>query len=160
MSKFSNSDCLQKVDSVITRAVCDETLLVPLFSESSQINSIYTLNESASLAWALLDGSRTLAQVSAAVAEAYQAAQPAVEADVRALIDQLLEMGFVEAAKGEPGKGEPWKSSSALGLYAQPKIMEVLMERHQQVLGFCNTVSSSGAGYAGCVGAVCFEEVG
>jgi hypothetical protein len=49
----------------------------------------YELNEVGSTVWAACDGTRTVAEIVALVVEEYDAPPETVEADVRALVDDL-----------------------------------------------------------------------
>ncbi len=56
---------------------------------------VVTLNETGSAIWTLCDGSRTIEQLVAEIASAYQTEQGAVRADVETLLDELTEAGFL-----------------------------------------------------------------
>ena len=56
---------LKKNPAIATRAIGEDTILVPVLKSSEEINCIYSFNKSAARVWELLDGKRTLAQVKA-----------------------------------------------------------------------------------------------
>jgi len=48
---------------MVTRVIDDETILVPIYKTSEEINCIYTLNKVASMVWHMIDGKRTLSEI-------------------------------------------------------------------------------------------------
>ncbi len=65
----------------------DSMLLVP--------EGIVSLNETAAAALELADGSRSFEAIVAALAERFDAPEPALAQDVRELLDALVARGFV-----------------------------------------------------------------
>ncbi|GAG05978.1 unnamed protein product, partial [marine sediment metagenome] len=47
---------LRKNPDMVTRVIDDETILLPIYKTSDEINCIYTLNKVASRVWELIDG--------------------------------------------------------------------------------------------------------
>ncbi len=68
---------------------------MPVARTDSEVDSIYTLNETASTIWDALDGARTLGQVLAIVVEEYEISRQEAEADLYDLIAQLHEVRAV-----------------------------------------------------------------
>jgi len=57
----------KKNSEIVTREIDKEIILVPTFKTSDEINSIYTLNPSASAVWNMIDGKRTMGAITKAV---------------------------------------------------------------------------------------------
>ena len=58
-------------------------------------DSVVTLNETGSAVWSLCDGTRTVGEIINELASAYQVASTEIADDVNALVDQLVEAGFL-----------------------------------------------------------------
>jgi hypothetical protein len=53
----------KKNPKIVVRKIEDETILMPLYSTSEEIDCIYTLNDAAARIWELIDGKRTLGKI-------------------------------------------------------------------------------------------------
>jgi hypothetical protein len=53
----------KKNSKIVVRKIEDETILMPLYSTSDEIDCIYTLNDAAARIWELVDGKRTLGKI-------------------------------------------------------------------------------------------------
>jgi len=53
----------KKNSKIVVRKIEDETILMPLYSTSEEIDCIYTLNDAAARIWELIDGKRTLGKI-------------------------------------------------------------------------------------------------
>ncbi len=56
---MKKQQALRKNPNIVTRVIEEETILLPVYSGSKEINSIYTLNEPASRIWSMINGKRT-----------------------------------------------------------------------------------------------------
>ena len=54
---------LRKNPDMVDRVIDDETILLPIYKTSEEINCIYTLNKVASRIWGLVDGKRTVGEI-------------------------------------------------------------------------------------------------
>lgn len=90
------SDRYQKNPAFVARRVVDETILVPIRHALDELDSIYTLNETANLAWTLLDGAHTLSEICQRVTEEYEVDLEQAWTDLNELVLQLQEIGAVE----------------------------------------------------------------
>jgi hypothetical protein len=54
---------LKKNPDMVTRVIDNETILLPLYKSSDEINCIYSLNKAASAVWNLIDGKTTLSDI-------------------------------------------------------------------------------------------------
>jgi len=52
----------QKDPAMVSRQIAGEVILVPIRKNVGDLESIYTLNDTAACAWALFDGQHTLAK--------------------------------------------------------------------------------------------------
>jgi hypothetical protein len=82
--------------SVVARVVAGETLLVPIRAKVGDLASIYSFNGTGSLIWKLLESPRTVAQLAAAVAQAYEVDAAQAERDVTDFVGEMKSVGLVE----------------------------------------------------------------
>jgi len=87
---------LRKNPNMVTRVIEDETILLPIYKTSDEINCIYTLNKPASRVWELINGKRTLAQIKKEVLNEFDATEAEVDKEMEGLFKDLKE---IEAVK-------------------------------------------------------------
>jgi hypothetical protein len=63
------------------------------------LESIYSLNETAARVWELLDGRRTLAEILELLVQEFEVASVTAETDLRVLVEQLAEAGAIQAGR-------------------------------------------------------------
>jgi hypothetical protein len=90
--------CYQKDESVVSRDIAGEVILVPIRQNVGDLESIYTLNETAAFIWALLDGKRTVGDIRDHVVAEFEIDKVEAEADLRELLAQLEAIGAVRKA--------------------------------------------------------------
>lgn len=84
--------------SIISRLIDDEVILVPIRQNVGDLESIYTLNETAARFWELLDGQRTLADICDLVVTEYEVDLEEAQSELVELIKQLEEFDAVKRA--------------------------------------------------------------
>jgi phage terminase small subunit len=80
---------IKKSDEVVSREIEGKVVLMPLHKTSKDLNYIYTLNETASLAWGLFDGKSTTGDIRKSISEAYDVAQDKVEKELCEFVKDL-----------------------------------------------------------------------
>lgn len=83
----------RKDPSIVSREIAGEVILVPIRQNVGDLESIFTLNESAARAWALVDGQHTLDEICIQIVAEYEVSQAEAQKDMVELFDQLLEIG-------------------------------------------------------------------
>jgi len=83
---------LHKNPDMVTRVIDNETILLPIYKTSDEINCIYTLNKVASGVWNLIDGKRTLAEIKSKVLSKFDATKEEVEKKKKKLLKDLKEI--------------------------------------------------------------------
>ena len=73
----------------------DTVILVPIRQSASELDSIYTLNETAASAWELMDGEHTLEQICEALVAEYQVDPAEAQDDLFELAAQLCELKVI-----------------------------------------------------------------
>ena len=90
---FDDETCVVRSSAVIARGLRDQTLLMDMDSER-----YLTLDPIASQIWSMLDGSQSVAHITAAIVDEYDAPATTVRADVDALLNELFDLGLVHRA--------------------------------------------------------------
>jgi hypothetical protein len=85
----------RKNGNIVYRTVADEALLVPVGKSDTALGYIYSLNEVASRVWELLDGSRSLKEVRAALLEEFQVDEKTLSADIEVLVEDLKHLKLI-----------------------------------------------------------------
>ncbi len=83
---------------VVLRRVGEEGVLVPVRNNVGDLDSIFTLNQSAITIWEALDGNTALYRVIDRVYTEYEVDRDTAAADARELIGRLAEAGLIEKA--------------------------------------------------------------
>ena len=83
-------------DDIVAREIEGELLIVPLVAGIGDADDeLYTLNETGHAIWNRLDGTRTLAQITAELADEFDAPPDAIGEDVLGLMGELARRGMV-----------------------------------------------------------------
>lgn len=82
-------------DSIVSRKIDDETILVPIRQNVGDLNSIYTLNKVGARIWDLLDGEITLQEIVKKITEEFDVTTEQAEKDAEEFIDRLKKIGAV-----------------------------------------------------------------
>jgi hypothetical protein len=97
---------LVRSQSVVARVVAGETLIVPVRSNVGDMASIYSFNVTGSMIWRLLESPRTVAELVAAVKQAYEVEPARAEHDVTSFVNEMKSVGLVEASATVPMPGD------------------------------------------------------
>jgi hypothetical protein len=82
--------------SIVAREIAGEVILVPIRQNVGDLESIYTLNETAASVWELLDGRRSVGDVCEAIVVEFEVEASEAERDVEELLAQLEEISAIE----------------------------------------------------------------
>ena len=74
---------------MVSRTIEDETILMPLYKTSDEINCIYTLNDVAARIWELIDGKRNLAQIKKKLSEEFEATEKEMDKELNKFLEDL-----------------------------------------------------------------------
>ena len=77
-------------DSIVSRKIADEFLLVPIKQNVGDLESIYTLNEVATRVWELIDGKKKVKEIKDKIVEEFEVTPQEAEKDLASLVKQLL----------------------------------------------------------------------
>ena len=91
-------DFLEKVykksDSIVSRKIADEFILVPIRQNVGDLESIYTLNESAARIWELIDGEIRVGEIREKIVDEFEVTPEEAEKD---LMEHLQELEGIRA---------------------------------------------------------------
>jgi hypothetical protein len=79
----------KKNDSIVSRKIGDEFILVPIRQDVGDLESIYTLNETAALIWELTDGKTQVSQIKQKIVEEFEVNPEEAERDLMEHLQQL-----------------------------------------------------------------------
>jgi hypothetical protein len=84
----------KKSDSVVFRKIGDECILVPIRQDVGDLDSIYTLNETAAVIWELIDGKTKVGEIKERLLKEYDVSSSQAEDD---LMDNLKQLEGIKA---------------------------------------------------------------
>jgi hypothetical protein len=87
--------CYKKDPDMVSREIAGEVILVPIRRNVGDLESVYTLNETAARAWTLFDGSHTVNQIQDQIISEYEVDEDEAQLDLIELIQQLEEIGAI-----------------------------------------------------------------
>jgi hypothetical protein len=95
MTDLSLEQCFARSDGYVTRAIAEETLIVPTSQQVANLNSIYTLNDVASKIWSSLNGQMSLCQIIEIIAFEYDVSTETATGDVVDFVTELANAGLI-----------------------------------------------------------------
>jgi len=93
---MTGSLILRKSKDMVTRVIDDETMLLPIYKTSEEINCIYTLNKIASQVWELIDGKRTIGEIKEIILEGFDATSEEVDKEMTKFLKDLKEIKAIK----------------------------------------------------------------
>lgn len=77
-------------DAFVYRIIGGEAILVPIYGQVADMESIYTLSKVGARIWELMDGRRTLGEVRDMLQAEYDAPAPEIESDLAGFVRDLV----------------------------------------------------------------------
>ena len=93
------ANILVRSKKFVERQLGEETVLVPISQTGVDVQSIYTLNETAAMVWKLLENKFTEEDIIAAIEKEYTADIDVIRKDVQDLIAEFIQESFVNVVK-------------------------------------------------------------
>ena len=87
---------LRKNPDMVTRVIDDETILLPIYKTSDEINCIYTLNKAASRVWEMFDGKKTLGKIKEQLLNEFNTTSKEVDKEMQELLKDLKKIKAVK----------------------------------------------------------------
>lgn len=88
--------CYRKDDSVVSRKIADEVILVPIRKNVGDLESIYTFDEVGARIWELIDGKRKLAEIKDILLSEFDVAEVTLVTDMQNFISQVEGIGGIK----------------------------------------------------------------
>lgn len=85
----------QKDESMVTRKIADEVILVPVKQNVADMQCMYTLNEVGSRIWELINGGTDVKVIASTLAQEYKIEAGQAENDILDFLKQLEKIGAV-----------------------------------------------------------------
>ena len=82
----------KKDDSIVYRKIADEFIMVPIRQNVGDLESIYTLNETAARIWELIDGKVKVRKIKERIVEEFEVTPEEAEKDIIEHLQQLEEI--------------------------------------------------------------------
>jgi hypothetical protein len=95
-SETEDARIFLRSQSVVSRRVSGETLIVPVRGKVGDLASIYSFNEVGSLIWQLLEIPRDVSELVSAVEREYDVDPQQAQQDVSKFLNDMLSVGLVE----------------------------------------------------------------
>ncbi len=92
---MQESRVLRKNTKMVTRVIDDQTILMPTYKTSDEIDCIYTLNKAASKIWEMLDGKRTLPEIKNAILKEFDTTPQETDKVMQKFLKDLKEIKAV-----------------------------------------------------------------
>jgi hypothetical protein len=87
---------LRKNKDMVTRVIDNETILVPIYKTSDEINCIYTLNKVGSRLWELIDGKKTLGEIKKQVLKEFDTNPEEVNKEMQKFLKDLKKIKAIK----------------------------------------------------------------
>jgi hypothetical protein len=88
----------KKNDAMVSRKIGDEFILVPIRQNVGDLESIYTLNETAALIWEWIDGKTNVREIREKMVDQFDVASKQAEKD---LLEHLHQLESIQAIREE-----------------------------------------------------------
>jgi len=86
---------LRKNPDMVTRKIDKETILVPIFKTSIDMNCIYTFNKVASDVWDLIDGKKSLKDIKGMILKKFDTTPKEMDKEMSKLLKDLKQIKAV-----------------------------------------------------------------
>lgn len=90
---------LSRSSSIVTRKTGKEYVLVPVTNNIADMNSVYTLNETGTFLWELIDGKRSVNNLTDALAGEYEIDRQTALEDVLSFITEMKKYLIIQSEK-------------------------------------------------------------
>lgn len=86
----------KKSDSIVSRKIADEFVLVPIRKNVGDLENIYTLNEVAARIWELIDGKKSVSDIKKKICQEFEVTAKETERDIKAFLSKLEKAEIIE----------------------------------------------------------------
>lgn len=90
-----SQEVYRRDESIVSRRIEDEVILVPIRQDVADLESIYTLNEVGAYIWEQMDGLRTIADIAALIVDEFEVSEHEAKRDLTEFTQQLSAIGAI-----------------------------------------------------------------
>ena len=94
--RMSNDIIYKKSNTVVSRSLKPEALVIPIKAGSANLNEVYLLNEIAARMWELIDGYRSTSQLIDIITQEYDVTTEEASADFEELASHLEHLAVLQ----------------------------------------------------------------
>lgn len=94
---MDKSKIYKRNPNIVTRAIGDEVILVPIKRTVKDLERIYNLNETGKLVWESINGKNTLSQIIGRIVKTFDVKAKQAEEDALKLIEELEKLGCIKS---------------------------------------------------------------
>ncbi len=87
---------IRRSQTVVSRVVAQEAIVVPIRRGAAEMDSIYTFNESGTMLWSMIEQRRSAADLAAHLQANYGLSAEQAMADTQQFIADLTDAGLIE----------------------------------------------------------------
>jgi len=87
---------LKKNPDMVSREIEDETILLPIYKSSDEIDCIYTLNKAGSVFWELVNERRTLGEIKKALLNKFSSTPDEVNKETAKFLKELKKIKAIK----------------------------------------------------------------
>jgi hypothetical protein len=91
----SSQEIYRQDDSIVSRRIEDEVILVPIRQNVADLGSIHTLNDVGAFIWEQIDGHRTIVEIVALMVKEFEVTEDEADKDLVEFIQQLSAIGAI-----------------------------------------------------------------
>ena len=92
---MQDKEILKKNKNIVSRTIGVETILLPIYKSTEELNCIYTLNKPAARVWELIDGKRDLSRIKKDILNEFDVSAVQLDKLMAGLLKDLKEIKAV-----------------------------------------------------------------
>ena len=92
---MGNETVVRRNKNIVSRAIGDEVVLVPVYKTSKEINCIYSLNKVAARVWDLLDGKRSVFEIKKQLTKEFDGTEIEIDKVLHNFLKDLKEANVI-----------------------------------------------------------------
>ena len=85
----------EKSQDIVWRRIGEESILVPVRREVGELDSVYSLNETAAFIWSQIDGKKTVAEIRESLLAEFEVGEQQAAADLDRCLKQFIEIACI-----------------------------------------------------------------
>ncbi len=87
---------IRRSQSVVSRVVADEAIVVPIRCGAADMDSIFTFNETGTRLWAMIEANQSASDLAAHLQAEYEVSAEKAAADIQQFLADLTDAGLID----------------------------------------------------------------